>query len=73
MTTILKKSFKISGADLKDAMRERDARHNEMVEELVQAAISALHHDTTEGSEVDKYERQLLRTKFGQILSRATS
>jgi hypothetical protein len=47
----------------------RDNDYNEMVERLVEVAISTLHHDGDAGSEVDKYERHLLRTKFGKILN----
>jgi hypothetical protein len=38
------------------------------ITKLIDAAISVLHHDTSEGSEVDKYERDALRTRFKAIL-----
>lgn len=40
-----------------------------VVDRLVQAAIDVLHHDTTEGGTVDKYERRLLLEKFDAILA----
>lgn len=35
---------------------------------LVDVAISVLHHDTTDGSEIDQYERGALRKRFVAVL-----
>lgn len=43
-------------------------RKNDAIDRLVQAALDTLHHDTTDGSSVDKYERDVLRKKFAAIL-----
>lgn len=37
---------------------------------LIEAALDVLHHDRTEGSEVDRYERQQLTARFSTILAR---
>lgn len=39
------------------------------VDRLIQAAMDVLHHDRTEGSEVDAYEQRALRQKFCAILA----
>jgi hypothetical protein len=41
-----------------------------LIDALVQEAISVLHHDTTENSEVDRYERETLRKRFASVLGR---
>lgn len=51
-------------------MSKDNTEHNETVEQLVQAALDVLHHDARDGDYVDKYERHILRTKFGAILSK---
>jgi hypothetical protein len=40
----------------------------DVVEKLIQEAVSVLHHDTTEGSEIDRYEREALRKRFAPLL-----
>lgn len=42
--------------------------NDDLLTKLIDAAISTLHHDTTEGSTVDLYERDILRKKFARIL-----
>ena len=65
------KEFSFPGQEYEyDRPRQNRRRetHNEIVERLVDAALDVLHHDRTEGDEIDKYERHTLRTKFGMIL-----
>jgi hypothetical protein len=38
------------------------------VDRLIDAAFDVLHHDASEGTDVDKYERDTLRKKFKSIL-----
>lgn len=40
----------------------------DMIEELITAAISVLHHDLSEGGEVESFERGALRKQFSRIL-----
>lgn len=51
----------------------RKSQHDRIVEKLIDAAMDVLHHDRTDGSEVDKYERNLLSQKFCTILAVETS
>jgi hypothetical protein len=39
-----------------------------VIEKLIEAALSVLHHDRRDGNEVDVYERQQLRKAFSPIL-----
>lgn len=66
--TIAKFRATMTGTDLREAYRELRAREAEQIEKLITAAIGLLHHDTTEGSDVDRYERMVLRQKFNEIL-----
>lgn len=43
---------------------------SDLIEKLIQAALDTLHHDTNHGDAVDKYEREVLRKKFADILGR---
>ena len=53
-----------------DSMSKNHTEHNETVERLVQPALDVLHHDARDGDYIDKYERHMLRTKFGAILGK---
>lgn len=44
------------------------AANEELLTKLIDAALDVLHHDRTEGSEVDHHERAALRKKFAKIL-----
>jgi hypothetical protein len=70
MKTIAKAHFEMSGADLKAAYRELKAREVAEIERLIDAAMAVLHHDRSEGTEVDIYERNQLRERFAEILRR---
>lgn len=41
----------------------------EMVERLIDDAISVLHHDGTEGAAVDIFERDQLRKRFAKHIT----
>lgn len=47
------------------------SQFDRVVEQLIDAAMDVLHHDRTEGSAVDKYERKTLSNKFCTILAEA--
>lgn len=44
------------------------AANEELLAKLIDAALAVLHHDRTDGSDVDSYERATLRKKFAKIL-----
>lgn len=46
-----------------------DKERERILDGLVQAAISLLHHDTTDGDDVDQYERKVLRERFTAVLA----
>lgn len=45
------------------------SQHDRIVEKMIDAAMDVLHHNRTEGSDVDKCERKLLSEKFCTILA----
>ena len=45
------------------------SQFDRVVDQLIEAAMDVLHHDRTEGSEVDTYERKMLSEKFCTILA----
>lgn len=51
-----------------DLDAEAAAMRDRMIEALITEALDVLHHDRTDGSEVDQYERRQLRTRFGAVL-----
>ena len=52
------------------AIREYMLKERERIlDGLVAAALDVLHHDRTEGSDVDEYEREQLRKKFTEVLT----
>lgn len=50
--------------------RSDEIAQRNLVDLLIQAALDTLHHDTDDGDAVDKYEREVLRRKFTEILGR---
>lgn len=48
--------------------QQQSAKRDRLIDALVTEALDVLHHDRTEGSEVDQYERRQLRTRFGAVL-----
>lgn len=51
-----------------DLEQEADAMRERLVAALINEALDVLHHDRTDGSEVDQYERRQLRTRFEACL-----
>lgn len=47
----------------------RQSQHDRIIDKLIVAALDVLHHDRTDGSEVDQYERKQLSQKFCTILA----
>jgi len=47
---------------------EQAAARDRMVDALIAEALDVLHHDRTDGSEVDQYERRQLRTRFNAVI-----
>lgn len=58
-----------TGLDMSSAVRRymNDMRER-VLDRLVVAALDVLHHDRTDGDDVDKHERAQLREKFTAAL-----
>lgn len=48
--------------------QEQIAVRDRLVEALITEALDVLHHDRTDGSAVDQYERRQLRTRFTAVI-----
>lgn len=60
---------RLGGMEMSEAVRKfMDTARERVISKLVDAAISALHHDATDGGSVDLYERHVLRGKFTEIM-----
>jgi hypothetical protein len=68
MKTVGEFHFEATGAQLKKAYQDRIEKEVEQIERLIDAAMDVLHHDRSEDSEVDVFEREQLRNKFAAIM-----
>lgn len=65
-----KDSRQIGRLEMSGAVRHfMDSRRDAILDDLVDIAMSVLHHDASDGSDVDLYERRVLRERFTGALN----